>query len=345
MKAVRIHGPLQASIDELPIIQPRPDEVLVRVKAAGLCGTDYELYTNDMVYIQEGLSKLPMVPGHEWSGVVERVGAAVGKFKAGDKVTGECTVSCGKCEYCAKGIPSQCINRTETGVMNRQGGFAEYITFPEQHLHKFNTLSFEEAALIEPTAVALNAVMKGKVCPLDNVLVVGPGPLGLQAAQIAKKIFGAKRVILTGTRQERLDRANSYGLDGLINIRTQDIEDRVRELTDGEMIDVVIEESGGAGVFEDIKRVIRPCGRVVLNGFFGSKQVSIDWDFFTINDIEIIGALGSPNIWDDVITMLETGKIETKSLISHIFKLDEFEKGLDIMLSRKENVCKIILTP
>ena len=176
-------------------------------------------------------------------------------------------------------------------------------------------------------------------------MVTGPGPVGLQAAQIAKKVFNAKRVILTGTRQERLDRAKSYGLDGFVNIRKEDIKEKVKELTDGEMIDVVIEESGGKSVFNDIKEVINPRGRVVLNGFFGSKNAAIDWDFFTVNDISIFGALGSPNIWDEVIAMLEAGKIETKSLISHVMKLSEFEKGLDIMVKRKENACKVILKP
>jgi 2-desacetyl-2-hydroxyethyl bacteriochlorophyllide A dehydrogenase len=345
MKAVVIHGPSQVSIDDVKVKQPGLGEVLIKVKAAGLCGTDYELYTNDMVYINEGLSKLPIIPGHEWSGVVEKTGEGVENYKPGDKVTGECTVSCGKCYYCQRGKQNQCINRTETGIMNRDGGFAEYITFPVSHLHKFKTLSFEEASLIEPTGIGLYATMRGNVTPFDNVMVTGPGPVGLKVAQIAKKVFNAKRVILTGTRDERLDRAKNYGIEGCINIRKEEVKEKVTEITHGEMIDVVIEESGGTDVFEDIKQVINPCGRIVLNGFFGSKKVVIDWDFITVNDIKIIGSLGSPNIWDDVIEMLESGKIETKSLISHVIKLEEFEKGLDIMVNRKENACKVILKP
>ena len=345
MKAVVIYGPEKVKLEDVKIKEPGCGEVLIKIKAAGLCGTDYELYTNDMVYLNEGLSKLPIIPGHEWSGVIEKIGEGVSKFKAGDKVTGECTVSCGKCYYCERGIQNQCKNRTETGIMNREGGFAEYITFPVSHLHKFKTLSFEEASLIEPTGIALYAVMRGNVTPFDNVMVTGPGPVGLQAAQIAKRVFNAKRVILTGTRQERLDRAKNYGLDGFVNIRKEDIKDKVEKITNGEMIDVVIEESGGKSVFDDIKKVINPRGRIVLNGFFGSKEAHIDWDHITVNDISIIGSLGSPNIWDDVIAMLEAGKIETKSLISHVMKLDKFEKGLDIMVKRKENACKVILKP
>jgi 2-desacetyl-2-hydroxyethyl bacteriochlorophyllide A dehydrogenase len=345
MKAVVIHGPEQVSIDEVVVREPGAGEVLVKVMAAGLCGTDYELYTNDMVYIKEGLSRLPLIPGHEWSGVVVKAGPGVSSFQPGDKVSGECTVNCQKCWYCQRGIPNQCRNRTETGIMNRDGGFAEYITFPVSHLHRFKTLSFEEASLIEPTGIALYALQRGRITPFDNVVVMGPGPVGLQAAQIAKKVFRARKVILVGTRQERLDRAANFGLDGLVNIRQEDVAGKVRDYTDGRMADLVLEESGGSTVFSEIKKIISPCGRIVLNGFFGSRSAPIDWDFITVNDINIIGALGSPNIWDDVIDLLESGMIETKSLISHVLRLDEFEKGLDIMVNRRDNACKVILKP
>lgn len=345
MFAVKIYGPRSTRVEEVPIRPPGLGEALIRVMAAGLCGTDYELYTGEMTYIRQGLSQLPMIPGHEWAGVVEQLGDGVTEFAPGEKVTGECTVNCGQCFFCARGNASQCVNRTETGVMNREGGFAQYITFPVSHLHRFHRISFEEAALIEPTAVALYALLRGKVTPLDNVMVTGPGPVGLQAAQIAKNVFGAKRVILTGTRSDRLQRALDYGLDGCVNIREEDLESRIRALTGGEMIDAVIEESGGATVFEDIKKVINPLGRVVLNGFFGAKTAAIDWDFVTTREIQLLGSLGSAHVWDDVIRMLDEGKIQTQSLISHVLSLSEFEKGLDIMTNRRDNVCKIIFKP
>lgn len=345
MKAVKIYGPSLVKIEETKIKEPGAGEALIKVKAAGLCGTDYELYTGDMIYIKQGLSSLPLIPGHEWSGVIEKLGPNTEGFKEGDKVTGECTVSCGHCRFCSQGKLSMCINRTETGIMNRDGGFAEYITFPVSHLHKFDNITFNEAALVEPTAIALYAVMKGKVSPFDNVMVCGPGPVGLQAAQIAKRVFNAKRVILTGTRKERLERSAEYGLDAVINIRKEDIKERVVDITNGEMIDVVIEESGGATVFDDIKKVIAPLGRIVLNGFFGSKNADIDWDFITTNEIQILGSLGSPNIWDDVIHMLEEDKLQTRSLISHVLGLEDFTKGLETMVQRKENVCKVIINP
>ncbi len=348
MKAIVIHGPKDARYEEVPVKKPEPGEVVVKVKAVGLCGTDYELYTNEMVYIKEGLCKLPMIPGHEWSGVITEVGENARGFQVGDKVTGECTVSCGYCSFCQKGHPNMCINRTETGVMSRNGAFAEYITFPVSALHKFEAIPFEEAALIEPTGVALYVVTRAKVSPMDNVLVMGPGPIGLQAAQIAKKIFNAKRVILSGTRKERLDRGRAFGLDGYINVREESLADRVREITNGEMIDAVVETSAGIDVFEDIKKVINPCGRVGMVGFFGDKKPSCDWDSFTTRDIDIYGALGSPLVWDNVISLMESGKLEARNLISHVTELksyQDFKNALDTMIDRRENVCKIILKP
>jgi len=123
------------------------------------------------------------------------------------------------------------------------------------------------------------------------------------------------------------------------------LKEKVAEITNGRMIDVVIETSAGIDVFKEIKEVIRPFGRVVLIGFFGSKKPEIDWDVYSTRDITLIGALGSPGIWDNVIELLESGRIETRSLISHRMKLEDFEKGIDIMVNRKENACKVILNP
>jgi 2-desacetyl-2-hydroxyethyl bacteriochlorophyllide A dehydrogenase len=348
MKAIRIYGPYDARYEEVPVKKPEAGEVVIKIRAVGLCGTDYELYTNEMVYIQEGLCKLPMIPGHEWSGDIVEVGERAGSFKVGDKVTGECTVSCGKCSFCKKGLYNMCTDRTETGVMSRDGGFAEYITFPISHLHKFENISYEEASLIEPTGIAMYVVMRSHITPLDNVMVMGPGAIGLQAAQIVKRIFGAKKIIITGTRKERLDRARAYDLDGYINVREEDLYARVHEITGGEMIDTVIETSAGLTVFDDIKKVINPCGKVGMVGFFGAKKPNCDWDSFTTRDISIYGSLGSPHVWDDIIHMMENGKLDTKNLISHEMDLksyDDFKKAMDTMVERRENVCKVILKP
>lgn len=345
--SILVSGPMEIDYVDRGINAPGKGEVLVKIKAAGLCGTDMEVLANKLIYYKTGFAKLPITPGHEWCGVVEALGEGVTEFAVGDHVTGECTISCGHCKQCLSGHSSLCKNRTETGVINRDGGYAEYITFPATHLHKFTKLSFEEAAAIEPTCVATHAVIRGRVTPEDNVLVIGPGPIGLLAAQVAKKVYGAKKVIITGTRDERLVRAKEY-TDAQINVRKEDTAERIMELTNGEGVDVILETAGATDSFELAAKVVAPACRIVLCGFFGEKAAPCSWDFISTSDAEIIGSLSSPGVWDFVISLIEDGKIDVKSVISHTLPLkskDDFMNALDIMTSRKDNVCKIILVP
>ncbi len=212
MKAIRVHGPKDARYEDVPEPQAGPDDVLIRVKAAALCGTDLEFYDGTMFYITSGMTELPLIPGHEWAGEVVEIGSNVHEFDPGDRVTGECTVSCRSCANCIRGWYNQCQFRTETGLLKRDGGFAEYIVFPKYFLHKCNRMAFEEASFIEPTGIALYPTKLAQVCPEDYVAVMGPGPIGLFAVQTAKA-YGARKVILVGTRDDRLDIGRQVGAD------------------------------------------------------------------------------------------------------------------------------------
>lgn len=240
MKAIRYHGPRDVRLEELPVPEIGSDDVLIRVKAAALCGTDLEVYDGIMVYFTSRMTRVPITPGHEWAGEVVEVGSEVDDFQQGDLVTGECTVSCMRCDYCRKGWYNQCPNRTETGLLNREGGFAEYIAFPSLLLHKCDGMRAEEAAFIEPTGISLHATKLGRVCPEDRVAVMGPGPIGLFAVQTAKA-YGARQVLLVGTRDDRLELGKRVGADAAINVREANLANAVREMTDGHMIDVVLE--------------------------------------------------------------------------------------------------------
>lgn len=348
MKAVVVYGSQDIRHENREVKAPGPGEVLIRVEAAGLCGTDADIVSGELIYFQNGMASLPVVPGHEWAGTIEELGEGVQGFQAGDRVTGECTVSCGHCEYCSKGLSNLCVNRTETGVMNRDGGYAEYITFPVTSLHKCNGLTCDEGACVEPTCVAMSAILNVKVAPMDNVLVVGPGPIGLMAAQIAKKVFHANQVFLSGTREDRLARAADYGLDGIINVKEQDLAAFIREKTDGKMVDVIIEAAGASTAFEDAEHVLRPGGRISLLSFFGDKQVKCNWDFISTNGITVFGSLGSPGVWPFTIEKLEDGTISAESIISHRLPLKskmDFDNAFHTMVNRVGGACKIILHP
>lgn len=169
MKAIRVHGIKDVRFEEVDMPNVGPDDVLIRVRAGGLCGTDLEVYDGIMFYLTTGMTRTPFILGHEWSGEVVELGSNVSEFAVGDRVTGECSVGCRSCPNCLRGWYNQCQFRTETGLLNRDGGFAEYIAFPKQFLHKCNKMAFDEAAFIEPTGVALYATKLAQTCPDDYV--------------------------------------------------------------------------------------------------------------------------------------------------------------------------------
>ena len=344
MKAIRIHGSKHVRYEDVPMPQVGPDDVLIKVKAAGLCGTDLELYDGTMFYLTSGMAQLPLIPGHEWSGEVVELGSNVSEFSIGDRVTGECSVGCRSCSYCIRGWYNQCQFRTETGILNRDGGCAEYISFPKHFLHKCNKMEFAESAFIEPTGVALYATKLISVCPEDYVAVMGPGPIGLFAVQTAKA-YGARKVILVGTRDERLAVGRVLGADVTVNVSTENLLGKVREATDGHMIDAVIEAVGKPAVWDDIASIIAPRARVAMTGLFAGAKCSVDFDPLVVSNITVFGVLGSPGVWDEAIDLHERGAVTAQPLITHRLALSEFVEGVEIMRNRTDGVIKVVLEP
>lgn len=344
MKAVRICGRNEARYEDVPLPEVTPDDVLVRIRAVGICGTDLELYDGTMIYLASGMGRLPMIPGHEWAGDVVEVGSNVTEFHVGEKVTGECSVGCMTCPTCLKGWYSQCPNRTETGVLNRDGGFAQYISFPRFFLHKCNRMKLEEAAFIEPTGIALYPTKTLRVSPEDIVAIVGPGPIGLFATQTARA-YGARMIILIGTDDHRLAVGSSLGADVTVNVRTEDLVDKVRRVTDGHMVDAVIEAVGKPGAWDNLPAILAPRARVAVTGLYGGKTCTIDLDTLVVNNITLYGSLGGPSVWDEAISLHERGLVRAEPIITHRMPLSEFATGFDIVRNRRENALKVVLEP
>lgn len=344
MRAVRIYGKGDARYEDVPMPSVGPNDVLVRIRAVGICGTDLELVDGTMFYLTSGMGKLPLIPGHEWSGDVVDVGSGVTEFRVGDKVTGECTVGCHSCAFCLRGWYSQCPNRTETGVLNRDGGFAEYISFPRFFLHKCNAMKYDEAAFIEPTGIALYPTKTLRVCPEDYVAIVGPGPIGLFAVQTARA-YGARRIVLIGTNDARLEMGRKLGADVTVNVRSEDLVDKVRAATDGHMIDAAIEAVGKPSSWSVLSSVLAPRARVALTGLFAGKKCDVDFDQLVVNNITLYGSLGSPNVWDEAISLHERGLVTAAPLITHRLHLSSFAEGLEIARTRRDNAIKVVLEP
>ncbi len=344
MWAFTIHAPLDARFEQAPTPRPGPQEVLVRVRSAAICGTDLEIYQGSMVYFTSGAAHYPLIPGHEWSGEVAQVGSDVRNLRLGDRVAGECTIPCGQCSYCRRGWYNLCTNRRETGILNMNGGFAEFIVMPASFLHHIGELPYDEASMVETTAIAVYAVHQALVTPGDRVAVLGTGPVGLQAVQAAQA-YGARQVVAIGGRPSRRRLAEQYGADAALAADTADFAEQIQQLTDGQRFDAVIEATGNPAVTRMFPLLARSHGRIVMTGLFGGKIGELDLDWLVTSNVTLQGSLGSPNVWDETINLMACSKIRSKDLITHRYPLAQAEQALQFMASRPPDLIKMLLTP
>ncbi len=345
MKAIRLHGAKDARYEDVPDPKPGPDDVLIKVKAVAICGTDVELFDGTMFYITSGMAKYPFIPGHEWSGEVVEVGDnAKGDFKPGDAVVGECSIGCRTCKRCLSGNYHLCANRSETGLLKQPGGMAEYISYPRFFLHKVDGLSYEQAAFIEPTGIAVNPAKKARISPADRVAVMGPGPIGLFAVQVAKA-YGAKQVILVGGRKERLQAGLGLGADLAINYNDGDVVQQIRDATDGEMIDAVIEAVGRKSVWPMIASIAAPGARIAMTGLFAGEICDVNFDPLVVQEIAVLGCLGAPGMWPECIALHQRGLVRTDKIVTHRLPLSDFAEAIEISRGRRGGAIKVVLTP
>ncbi|WP_421726475.1 zinc-dependent alcohol dehydrogenase [Bauldia sp.] len=343
MKRIRVEGPNQVALEDADTPQIGPEDVLIRVRATGICGSDVAIVHGHMPYFTRGLAHYPVTPGHEWVGEVVAVGDAVAGFDEGDHVVGECSVGCMACDRCLAGNYHHCEHRTETGILNRDGAFAEYIGFPSLFLHRIDkAVDLKAAALVEPTAVAFNGVKAADISPRDYLAIHGDGPIGLLILMVAKA-FGAKKVAVVGATPSRLAMADKLGADIVIDATKDDVPAALASAGDGALPDVAMEASGVPAAATMAINTVSPGGRVVVQGLFdGRAMPDFDMDHVVINEIAMRGALGSPNIWPDVIALIEAGRVDPAAIVTHALPLDQFEAGLETASNR--DGIKVVVT-
>ena len=265
MKAMLLSAYKQLDMVDLPVPQPAEDELLIRIKACGICGSDVHGYDGST-----GRRIPPIVMGHEAAGVVESVGSAVRNFRAGDRVTFDSTVSCGKCFYCLRGQINLCDNREVIGVstpaFRRMGAFAEFVTVPARiAYHLPENMPFAHAAMIEAVSVAVHAVSLTPIALDDTVVVVGAGMIGLLALQ-AVRLAGAGRVFVVDVDDTRLEVARSLGATQTFNSRSADVIPQILELTAGRGADAALECVGSTVPVKLALDSVRKGGSVTLIG-------------------------------------------------------------------------------
>lgn len=303
-----------------------PGEVLVRVMAVGICGTDLKIRAG------HAWSNPPVVLGHELSGVVAEVGSDVQSAKVGDRVVCETAqVICGHCYYCRSGNYLMCDKRLSIGY-GVDGGMAEYMVAREGILHALpDSVSFSNGAVCEPLAVAVHAVYDtAPVKSTDIALVSGCGAIGLLVAQVVRSL-GA-RVIITGldADEPRFATAKALGIEYTVNVQREDLQERIREITGGVGVDLAYDATGSGAAISAAMTALKKKGKLVQIGLTKPK-LEIEYSLLTAHEISLIGTFGHNwTSWETALKLIETGKVKTAPLVTHHFELADWEKGFSV---------------
>ena len=344
MKALvkKAKGKGQIELLDYPVPEVKEGYVLLRIEAAGICGSDLKIYNDDHPYYP------PVVLGHEFSGEIVDVGPGVEGWKKGERVVSEVHgLVCGRCRYCLSGEKHVCPSKRALG-WGIDGGFAEYVNVPSWLLHRIpEGVSFEEAALMEPLAIAVHGILeRAKVEPEDLVVVLGCGPIGLLALQVAKA-EGASQVLVTGVNQDekiRLKMAEWLGADRAINVQKEDPVAVVREETRGIGADLVIELSGSPAAISQGLRMVRTHGRFLAIGIPVEPEVALPWKEIIFKAPSLIFHFSSCySSWERGLSLLGHKKVDVKSLISKVLPMKDWEEGFG--LAKSGEAIKVLLKP
>lgn len=340
MKASVCYKQNDLRTEDLPIPEISDNEVLIKMLACGLCGTDIQKIRGDTV-------NKPTVLGHEVVGEIVKKGKNVSKFEIGDKVITAIHVPCFTCHYCNKGHYTICEQFRTNNI--DPGGFAEFIRIPELHLnhltHKVsNNVTDEEATLIEPIACCLHGLKQADIRPNDSVLIMGAGTIGILHAQLAK-IKGANKVIVSDMSKFKLQKALNVGCDYAINIKEKNIIDEVNKITDGQGVDVIVIAAGVSSLVADAVNMVRRAGKIIVfSGFDKNKLVTLDVSRFFKDEISIIGTYSvTPYEFPEALDLLEKRKLNTKEMITHVYPLNKLSEAIDISTNPEQPVLKVII--
>lgn len=344
MQAVVKYGMIPGDVELREVEEPIPgdNDVIIEVKSAGICGSDIEFWQNRISFPVN----LPVTLGHEFSGVIKEVGKNVTDYQPGDRVVSETAAHiCGKCEHCRNGEYNLCPTRLGFGN-GTNGCFTKYCKAPERILHKLpENVSFDEAALTEPACVAYNAVLvKSHVMPGEPVAVIGPGPIGLFAVQMAK-IAGAYPVILLGTDadESRMEFAKTIGADITVNVMKEDPLEVIHKLTNGMGIPLVIDAAGNTPAVKTAMDIVKRNGQITKIAW-GAKPLELSLDPLISKAASLQGTFSHTwSMWEAVLQLISGGNLKMKPMISHIYKLEQWLEAFETV--DKKVAIKAIIHP
>jgi 2-desacetyl-2-hydroxyethyl bacteriochlorophyllide A dehydrogenase len=337
MRAVVCEKPGRMVVRELPVPKPGRDEVLVQVKAAAICGSDFKTYKGVNL-----LARLPLVLGHEFSGIVERVGEGVTDCSQGDKVIVEPSFICRKCFFCSRKEYHLCDNLLQIG-QQLPGAFAEYTVASAPFVYPMpENISFQEASLAQPLAIATHAVDRSGVKEGDFAAILGGGAIGQLVAQVSK--HRGARILTTDVFDQKLEMARAMGADYTLRGDDPGLTQKVLTLTGQRGPDIVFEAAGSSPTIGQSIEMVRKGGTVVLIGVTGHKSEDVPLDQTVFRELRLVGTIRyAPGDYEKAIAMLSSGVIQVKPLIERTFFLGETPRVFEEILASPEGVFRAVM--
>lgn len=343
LKVAAYYGLNDFKIEDVPVPGVGAEEILVEVKACGICSTD-------IFKAKYGKAKAGAVLGHEISGEVADVGSRVIGFKVGDRVGVLHHAPCHTCYFCLRGQVDLCDQYRRGGIV--PGGFSEYILVSPELVRKTvfkipDNITYVEATLTEPTACSVKALSGSQISPGDTLLVVGDGPMGILLSTLAK-YFGVSQVILGGHHDSRIRIAEKVGADHAYNSQKVNLRDRVKNLTNGRGADIVIVAVASTALVQEAFKMVRDGGRICLFGDFRDvpePRIEVFPDSMISQSKSLFGSWGcSPKDYQIALEFIRMGRVPAKELITHVLPIESFNEALSLM-ERKEVCLRVVIQP
>jgi 2-desacetyl-2-hydroxyethyl bacteriochlorophyllide A dehydrogenase len=337
MQAYVLHGKEDMRLETVPVPEISANEVLIKVKACAICGTDPHIYERRFP------SPLPLILGHEFSGEVAKVGANVKFVIPGDRVTADINITCGTCYYCRIGKKLHCENITQLGV-HVNGAFAEYVKVPEANVYKLpEEITWINGAYIEPLACAISGQDRAGIQFGDTVTIIGAGPMGLAHSLLAN-LKGAGKVIITEVNPSRIQKAKEMGIDVVVDASIEDPVDIIKRETNGRGADVVIEAVGSAFTYSQVFKLVRKGGTILVFGA-APADVTIPVSPFEIysKELKIVSTYaGTYDTFVKAINLLATNRFDPSPIITSVIDFDHVIEGIE-NAEHNKNILKSVV--
>ena len=343
MKALVLKEYNKFEIIDYPIPEYGPDDVLIKVKACSICGSDVHGMNGST-----GRRIPPIIMGHEASGIIEKVGANVKGYKPGDRVTFDSTIYCGDCYYCKRGEVNLCNNRKVLGVScedyRLHGAFAEYVAVPQRILYAMpEQMSFESAAMVEPLSIAFHAVKRSKIFLNDTVVVFGAGMIGLFVIQLLK-LAGCGKIIAVDVIEEKLELAKKFGADAGLKADEVDVQAEIDALTANRGADAAFEVVGIDETFLPAIACLKKGGSLTMVGNI-KPTVNFPLQPVVTRQITLFGSCASAGEYPECLDLIASGKVDVESFISAVVPMEEGAKWFNRLSSGEAGLLKVILKP